>query len=102
MSTLVSRARSVIFVFLTGGLAHLDSFDLKPDAPDTVRGEFQSIHHRTVDAFVDTIEQKVITRITAIEDNLISQSHSIVSLREKSLSTDDHLQRLLEAVEKPC
>ena len=41
------RARSVIFVFLTGGLSHLDSFDLKPDAPDTVRGEFQSIATRT-------------------------------------------------------
>lgn len=41
------RARSVIFVFLTGGLSQLDSFDLKPDAPDTVRGEFQSIATRT-------------------------------------------------------
>src|SRR4051794_1855006 len=37
------RARSVIFVFLTGGLSHLDSFDLKPDAPDNVRGEFHPI-----------------------------------------------------------
>jgi hypothetical protein len=41
------RARSVIFVFLTGGLSHLDSFDLKPDAPDSIRGEFQSIATRT-------------------------------------------------------
>lgn len=41
------RARSVIFVFLTGGLAQLDSFDLKPQAPDTIRGEFQPIATRT-------------------------------------------------------
>ena len=41
------RARSVIFIFLTGGLSHLDSFDLKPDAPDSIRGEFQSIATRT-------------------------------------------------------
>src|SRR5262249_28342090 len=41
------RARSVIFVFLTGGLAHLDSFDLKPDAPESVRGEFNPIATRT-------------------------------------------------------
>lgn len=41
------RARSVIFVFLTGGLSHLDSFDLKPDAPDTVRGEFNPIATKT-------------------------------------------------------
>src|SRR5207245_1099538 len=26
--------KSVIFIFLTGGLSHQDSFDLKPDAPD--------------------------------------------------------------------
>ena len=30
-----AAAKSVIFVFLTGGLSHQDSFDLKPDAPDT-------------------------------------------------------------------
>jgi hypothetical protein len=41
------RARAVIFVFLTGGLSHLDSFDLKPDAPDNIRGEFQPIATRT-------------------------------------------------------
>src|SRR6185437_12352706 len=41
------RARSVIFVFLTGGLSHHDSFDLKPDAPETVRGEFNPIATRT-------------------------------------------------------
>jgi Protein of unknown function (DUF1501) len=38
-----ARAKSVIIVFLTGGLSHLDSFDMKPDAPVGVRGEFQSI-----------------------------------------------------------
>lgn len=43
------RAKSVIFVFLTGGLSQHDSFDLKPEAPDSVRGEFQSIATRTPD-----------------------------------------------------
>jgi len=67
-----------------------------------LRGEFQDIHHRTVDTFADAVEKRVIGRIVAIEDRLIAQSHSIGSLREKSLKTDDHLQRLLEAVEKLC
>jgi uncharacterized protein DUF1501 len=35
------NAKSVIFVFLTGGLAHHDSFDPKPEAPSDIRGEFQ-------------------------------------------------------------
>lgn len=35
--------KSVIFIFLNGGISHQDSFDLKPEAPDTVRGEFRPI-----------------------------------------------------------
>src|SRR5262245_44190808 len=35
--------KSVIMVYLSGGLAHQDTFDLKPDAPAEVRGEFQPI-----------------------------------------------------------
>ncbi len=38
-----SSARACIFIFLSGGLAQQDSFDLKPEAPDTVRGEFRPI-----------------------------------------------------------
>jgi hypothetical protein len=36
-------AKSCIYIFLSGGLAQQDSFDLKPDAPDTIRGEFNPI-----------------------------------------------------------
>ncbi len=43
----VSPKKSVLFVFLTGGLSHQDSFDMKPDAPDAVRGEFNPIATRT-------------------------------------------------------
>jgi hypothetical protein len=39
--------KSVIFVFLNGGISHQDSFDLKPEAPDSVRGEFRPIATRT-------------------------------------------------------
>ena len=41
------RARSVIYIFLSGGLAQQDSFDPKPDAPADVRGEFQPIATRS-------------------------------------------------------
>jgi hypothetical protein len=35
--------RSVILVNLTGGLSHIDSLDMKPDAPAEIRGEFKPI-----------------------------------------------------------
>ncbi|MDA0835278.1 MAG: DUF1501 domain-containing protein [Planctomycetota bacterium] len=38
-----AEKKSIIFVFLNGGLSHQDSFDMKPHAPATVRGEFQPI-----------------------------------------------------------
>jgi len=38
-----SSHKSIINIFLPGGPSHLDSFDLKPDAPSEVRGEFRPI-----------------------------------------------------------
>src|ERR1044072_318378 len=37
------KARSCIYIFLSGGLAQHESFDLKPDAPAEIRGEFRPI-----------------------------------------------------------
>ena len=36
-------AKSCILIWLNGGLSHLDSFDLKPEAPVEIRGEFRPI-----------------------------------------------------------
>jgi uncharacterized protein DUF1501 len=41
------RAKAVIYVFLSGGLAQHESFDPKPEAPDGIRGEFGPIPTRT-------------------------------------------------------
>jgi uncharacterized protein (DUF1501 family) len=37
------RAKSIIMIFLTGAASHHDTFDMKPEAPAEVRGEFQPI-----------------------------------------------------------
>ncbi len=39
----VPRAKSVLFIFLTGGPSHIDTFDMKPEAPAEVRGPFAPI-----------------------------------------------------------
>ena len=38
-----AKAKSVILVFLGGGLSHHDSFDPKPDAPEEIRGKYKTI-----------------------------------------------------------
>ncbi|MBX3442757.1 MAG: DUF1501 domain-containing protein [Planctomyces sp.] len=42
-SELPVRAKSVIFLYQFGGPSHHDTFDLKPQAPSGVRGEFTGI-----------------------------------------------------------
>ena len=37
------KKKSVIYIFLSGGLAQHESFDMKPDAPADIRGEFRPI-----------------------------------------------------------
>jgi len=39
----VPRAKSVILVYLGGGLSHHDTFDMKPDAAEEIRGKYKSI-----------------------------------------------------------
>src|SRR5687767_10410414 len=41
------RAKSVLFLFLFGGPSQLETFDMKPDAPSTIRGPYQPIASRT-------------------------------------------------------
>src|SRR5262245_6473733 len=38
-----TRDKAVIFVYLFGGPSHIDTYDMKPDAPAEVRGEFKPI-----------------------------------------------------------
>ena len=39
-----ARAKSIVLVYLGGGLSHHDSFDLKTEAPDEIRGKYSPIH----------------------------------------------------------
>src|SRR4051812_23979767 len=41
------RAKSCILIFQWGGPSHIDTWDLKPDAPAQIRGEFKPIATNT-------------------------------------------------------
>ena len=45
-SGLRARAKHIIFLHQFGGPSHLDTFDMKPDAPSGIRGEFKPIATR--------------------------------------------------------
>lgn len=42
-----AKAKACIYIFLSGGLAQHDSFDMKPDAAAEIRGEFKPIATKT-------------------------------------------------------
>ena len=46
------KARSCILLWLDGGPSHLETFDLKPDAPSEVRGPFRPIRTGVVGTHV--------------------------------------------------
>lgn len=47
-----TRHKSVIYIFLSGGLGQHDSFDMKPHTPENIRGEFQPIATQTPGLFI--------------------------------------------------
>jgi hypothetical protein len=73
------KARTCIYIFLSGGLAQHDSFDLKPDAPADIRGEFKPIATRTTGI-----------RIVEHLPLLAQRSHRWALVRSLTHRTNDH------------
>jgi hypothetical protein len=66
-------------IYLSGGLAHQDTFDLKPNAPAEVRGEFQPIASRTPGLLISELLPK-----------LAAQSDKYTVLRSLVGQRDEH------------
>lgn len=60
------RARSVILVYLGGGLSHHDSFDLKPEAPEEIRG----IYHPMATCVPGTHIGELLPRMARVMDKV--------------------------------
>lgn len=71
--------RRVIYIFLSGGLAQQDSFDMKPDAPENIRGEFKPIATNTPG--IDICEHLPL---------LAQRSHLWALVRSLTHPTNDH------------
>ncbi|HEU5118240.1 MAG TPA: DUF1501 domain-containing protein [Isosphaeraceae bacterium] len=73
--------KAVIMVYLSGGLSHQDTFDLKPNAPAEIRGEFSPI-----DTAVPGIQfGELLPQLAASADKL-AVIRSIVGLRDEHSS----------------
>jgi hypothetical protein len=73
--------KSIIMVYLSGGLSHHDSFDMKPDAPDEIRGEFRPIQTKIPGIQIS----QYLPRLAGMMDKL-AVVRSIVGLRDEHSS----------------
>ncbi|MHC5544396.1 DUF1501 domain-containing protein, partial [Singulisphaera rosea] len=73
--------KAVIMVYLAGGLPHQDTFDLKPKAPEGIRGEFKPIATK-----VPGIEIGELLPMTASSMDKLAVIRSIVGLRDEHSS----------------
>jgi hypothetical protein len=66
---LKARAKSVIFLFQWGGPSHLDMFDMKPGAPDGIRGPYKPISTKADGIQISErlpLTAKVMNKVTLI------------------------------------
>ena len=73
--------KAIIMVYLSGGLSHHDTFDLKPDATDEIRGEFRPIATRVPGIQIS----EYLPRLASMMDKL-AVVRSIVGLRDEHSS----------------
>jgi hypothetical protein len=89
------KAKSCIFIFLSGGLSQHDSFDMKPDAPENIRGEFKPIPTKTVGLQIcehlpmlaDRSEKWALCRSLTHGSNDHSAAHHIMLTGQSQLPT---------------
>ncbi len=74
-----AKARSVIFLWMAGGVTHIDSFDPKPDAPEEIRGTLSAINTNVPGI-----------RFCESMPALARQAHRLAVVRSYSHDSDDH------------
>ncbi len=81
------RAKSVIYLWMAGGVTHIDSFDPKPHAPVEIRGKLKDIATSLSDVrFCETVPQlaKIADRLALVRsfshgsnDHFLSQVYAL-------------------------
>jgi hypothetical protein len=70
------------------------------DVEERLRSEFQDEQSQTLDAFLRTLEEKVLPRIKLVEDAVGAQSAQIGLMRQRIDKTDETLERVVERIER--
>jgi uncharacterized coiled-coil protein SlyX len=69
-------------------------------AEQKLQHDFEEVQSRSMTAFVETLQTKVVERISTLEVNLAEQSQAIGKLRDASARSDENLQKMLVGIER--
>jgi len=70
------------------------------EVEQNLQRDFEEAQSRSMAAFVDTLQTKVVERISTLENNLAEQSQVIGKLRDASVRSDENLQKMLAGIER--
>jgi hypothetical protein len=105
------RARSVMVILLSGGLGQHDSFDLKPEAPESMRGEFRSIDTAVpgiricehLPGLAARVDRLAIVRTMAHSDgNHLLATHRVLTGHPSNPRGASDLDRVASRGDFPC
>ncbi len=105
------QAKSVILILLTGGASQHDTFDLKPDAPDGIRGEFQPISTAVpgtqicehLPLLAARTQKFVLVRsMSHTENSHLPGTHKLLTGRPMPLRRGSDLDNVLSRRDWPC
>ena len=105
------RAKSVILILLTGGAGQHDTFDLKPEAPAGIRGEFNPID--TAVGGIQICEHlpllaarashfALVRSMSHTEGSHLPGTHKLLTGRPMPLKRDSDLDNVLSRRDWPC
>jgi len=103
--------RSVILVVLAGGLSHIDTVDMKPDAPAEIRGEFKPIPTAVpgiqicehLPKLAERLKHWVIVRSMSHEEyNHLPGTHRLLTGAKMPLQRNTDLDNILSRRDWPC
>lgn len=106
-----AQAKSVILILLTGGASHLDTFDMKPEAPVENRGPFQQIATRTnglqVCEFLPRLAERsdklaVIRSMSHTDNSHLPATHKVLTGSPMPIRRDSDLDNVLSRRDFPC
>ena len=70
------------------------------EAEAKLRASIENSQRNTLDAIVDAVQNRVILRISKLENDVAGQSAAMAELRECSLQTERSMQKLLEGIDR--